>query len=207
MRDDARDVRKREIEAAAYRLLDRKGYAGTSMQGIAQAAGASNETLYAWYGGKFGLFRALIEGNAGLVRDRLDEIRDEFAPPMETLSQIGAVLLAMLLGTRAIALNRAAAADPTGDLGATLAECGRDTVVPLLVEVVSLAIDRGELAGGDAREITETWISLLVGDLQVRRVTGAILEPDSEHNTRRAARALEQLRTLYPPLDARAASS
>ena len=210
MREEERDIRKREIEAAAYGLLDRKGYAGTSMQGIAKAAGASNETLYSWYGGKHGLFRALIESNAALVRDKLHAIRDTHATPPETLARIGPALLGMLLGPRAIALNRAAAADPTGELGATLAASGRDAVVPALAEVVAKALHRGDLSGGSAAEITETWIALLVGDLQIRRVTGATPEPAAESNRKRSERALLQLRRLYPPgppLDAGAASA
>ena len=51
-----RDIREEEIEAAAYRLLEERGFAGTGMQAIAQAAHASNETLYRWYGDKTGLY-------------------------------------------------------------------------------------------------------------------------------------------------------
>ena len=66
-----RDIREEEIEAAAYRLLEERGFAGTGMQAIAQAAHASNETLYRWYGDKTGLYRALITRNARLIVEQI----------------------------------------------------------------------------------------------------------------------------------------
>lgn len=43
------------------------GYDDTSMAQIAARAGASKETLYAWFGDKSGLIQALIESNADLA--------------------------------------------------------------------------------------------------------------------------------------------
>ena len=52
MRDDKKQQRRRQIEAAAYDLLVQYGYDGTSMLAVAKAAKASNETMYRWYGDK-----------------------------------------------------------------------------------------------------------------------------------------------------------
>lgn len=48
MREEKRSLRQQQIEAAAYEVLEAKGYGGTSMLGIAKQARASNETLYNW---------------------------------------------------------------------------------------------------------------------------------------------------------------
>ncbi len=64
MRDENRRMRQQLIFAATYRLLAEKGYKGTSMLAVAKAAGASNETMYNWYGNKQGLLAAMIEDNA-----------------------------------------------------------------------------------------------------------------------------------------------
>ena len=58
--DEARQRREAAIHAAAYALLAEHGYGGTSMLRVARAARASNETLYRWYGGKDGLFTAMV---------------------------------------------------------------------------------------------------------------------------------------------------
>lgn len=219
-----RDIREEEIEAAAYRLLEERGFAGTGMQAIAQAAHASNETLYRWYGDKTGLYRALIARNAGLVLTQIQTERARGLQGLVALERIGEVLLRMLLSDRTMALNRAAAADRTGQLGLVLAEAGRGTVVPILVEIVAEALARGHLgarpaprmrgrlphgggtadgaAEGDASpaDLTELWLSLLIGDLQIRRVTGTMPPLAEAQIAARSARAADRLQRIYPPV-------
>ncbi|WP_372990533.1 TetR/AcrR family transcriptional regulator, partial [Sulfitobacter sp.] len=112
MRAETRTHRQEQIEVAAYKLLEQKGFAGTSMQGIARLAKASNETLYNWYGDKQGLFKALVARNADEVKSLLEEELDAQRDALGILGLLGPRLLSLLLGPRAIALNRAAAADP-----------------------------------------------------------------------------------------------
>ncbi|WP_411892626.1 hypothetical protein [Yoonia sp. SDW83-1] len=46
--------------------------------------------------------------------------------PIKTLRHIGPILLDLLLGARAVTLNRAAAADLSGELGAFISQQGRE---------------------------------------------------------------------------------
>lgn len=195
MRNEKRAARAQQIEAAAYDVLEQKGYEGMSMQAIAKAAKASNETLYRWYGDKTGLFEALIESNTATIRDTLDQAQGTDA--LETLGKIGPHLLAMLLGPRAIALNRAAAADASGTLGRALGRLGRETVAPWLTQLMEQARTQGSLTGAPAPDMAETYMALLIGDCQIRRVTGAMPEPGPDWIEGRATRALTQLRRLY----------
>ncbi|SMY06466.1 TetR/AcrR family transcriptional regulator [Flavimaricola marinus] len=197
MKQSARQQRRDAIEAAAYDLLDQGGYEGLSMQGLARAAKASNETLYRWYGDKTGLFRALVDRNAEGIKAALSQHIDTGADPLVGLSRIGPELLGMLVGRRAIALNRAAAADATGTLGEALGTAGRDAVAPLLGQVFAAAAQSGQLSGAPA-EMAEVYITNLVGDWQVRRVTRAMAEPDAKAITDRANAALARIRALYP---------
>lgn len=136
MREDTKAARRAQIERAAYKLLKERGYGGTSMLGIAKEAKASNETLYRWYGDKKGLFKTMVENNARTTKAALDAaIRDE-ADPLVTLEDVAPILLSMLLGERAISLNRAAASDESGELGATIAAGGRDSVFPLIEKLI-----------------------------------------------------------------------
>lgn len=73
MRDEIKMLRQESIERAAYAVLDAKGFVGTSMLAVAQAARASNETLYGWYGDKTGLFRALVRRNTAELKALLEE--------------------------------------------------------------------------------------------------------------------------------------
>lgn len=196
MRDDKRAARAEEIETAAYGVLEAKGYEGLSMLAVARAAKASNETLYRWYGDKVGLFEALIARNTETVRAALEAARG--ADAIEELRQVGPVLLRMLLGPRAVALNRAAAADASGVLGRALGRTGRETVGPWIARVMQDGIAAGLLSGGDAREMAETYFGLLIGDSQIRRVTGALDEPGASEIAARSEVALARFRRVFP---------
>lgn len=199
MKADKRATRMREIEAVAYGVIAAQGFEGTSMLAVAKAANASNETLYRWYGDKKGLFLSMVQANTLDVRARLDEVLLEGADPVKGLRQVAPVLLEMLLGEKAIALNRAAASDPTGQLGQALATGGREQVFPLLQQLLSAAIRQGALQQPKAGEIGTLFMHLLVGDLQVRRVIGTMPAPSAETVARQAACAMDQLETLCAP--------
>lgn len=199
MTTDRKRARRAQIEDAALTLLEEKGYAQTSILMIAKRAKASNETLYNWYGDKLSLFRSLVMRNAETVRETLQQALDQGSAPLDTLARIGPLLLALLTGDRAVALNRAAAADDTGELGAALSEAGRETVLPMIASVLERAQTAGALAFADTGEAAELYINLLVGDLQIRRVIGRLPALTADQIDARAARALDRLRILLAP--------
>ena len=199
MRDQHRSLRQAEIEQAAYAVLDDKGYEATSMLAVARAARASNETLYNWYGDKTGLFRALVRRNAAEVKALLEAEIAAGGDAVEALARIGPVLLALVTSDRAVALNRAAAADPTGELGRAIAAEGRDTVAPLIAAVLAQGRAKGQLAFDDLAMACETYLGLLIGDLQIRRVIGRLPQPDADAIARRGAMAMRHLLRLFAP--------
>ncbi len=167
MGEEAKAARRAAIEAAALTVLEARGYAETSMLAVARAAKASNETLYNWYGDKLGLFRALVARNAGQVAEVIEG-------PLE--AALGR-LLTMLTSREAVVLNRAAAADASGVLGQALAEAGREAVMARLVERIGPEAD--------------LLLRLVIGDWQIRRLTGAMAEPAPEEIAARVAEALD----------------
>jgi len=199
MRPEKQAERRRDIEAAAHALLAEKGYRGTSMLAIAKRAGASNETLYKWYGSKHDLFRSMVEANAREVTDVLRDGLSGHGDPMEILRQISPRLLRLLVSEKAVSLNRAAVADAseTGELGCTLAEAGRETVMPLIASAFARARAEGILDYAERDDIAGTYIGLLIGDLQIRRAIG-VLQPLSEPEILdRANRALRLIESAF----------
>lgn len=196
MREEKRSIRQTQIEAAAYEVLEAKGYGGTSMLGIAKQARASNETLYNWYGDKKGLFQALVTRNAAEVKRHLEAELETDHDALSILSTLGPKLLDLLTGDRAVALNRAAAADSSGELGATLSKAGRDSVFPLLERVMLRAKTEGQLKFEKAGETVGLYLDLLIGDLQIRRVIGRQPRPTRAFREERAERAVHYLRVL-----------
>lgn len=193
LREEKRSLRQQQIEAAAYEVLEAKGYGGTSMQGIAKRARASNETLYNWYGDKQGLFRALVTRNAEEVKSHLEAELETDHEALSILGTLGPKLLNLLTGDRAIALNRAAAADSTGELGATLSKAGREAIFPLLEQVLLRAQQEGQLRFDATEEAVGLYLDLLIGDQQIRRVVGRLPAPTEEFCVARSQRAVSHL--------------
>lgn len=193
MTPDNRDTRRAEIEEAAYRLLSEKGYKATSMLAVARAAKASNETLYNWYGNKQALFQAIVARNAAEARALLQDALEGQDSLEALLDRLGPLLLRLVTGERAVALNRAAAGDvhDTATLGPAIAAGGRAALVPMLARLIARAAP-----GVDADEAAEAYIDLLIGDLQVRRVIGTLPPLDDAQVTHRATRARHLLLRL-----------
>ncbi len=198
MRDDVKAAREAGIEAAAYVVLAEKGFAGASMLAIAKRAKASNETLYRWYGDKTGLFRHLIAKNADVVSALLRDALETGQPPAETLKALGPVLLQLLVSDKAIALNRAAAADASGVLGQALTQAGRESVAPLIADVIKQAAEAG-LVTSHGADTVSLYIDLLVGDLQIRRAIGALPALSDEACRIRADQAVARFFQLMTP--------
>ncbi len=193
MRQETRKTRQKEIQRATLALLVQHGYAATTMASVAKAAGASLETLYKWYGDKPGLFRAMVQANIEELRDELVMSAAAFRDPLAAVQEFGPQLIAVLTSEEVVALNQAAAADPSGDLGRIIAEAGRGSVAPQLTNLFAQAIE-----GEDPAQVTEVYLGLLLGDLQIRRVIGRMPPPDAVEARQRADRALEMLRRLFP---------
>lgn len=196
MREENRLRRQAQIEQAAYEVLEKKGYTGTSVQGIARAARASNETLYKWYGDKKGLFKALVERNTEDVKALLETDLSSNTSAFQTLEHLGPRLLSLVLGDRAVALNRAAVADASGDLSEAIALSGRETVFPLIAKVLEDGREKGELIYDSSDEAAALYINLLIGDLQIRRVIGRLPAPTEDFCHERSARAVKYLQRL-----------
>lgn len=196
MREEKRTQRQKQIETAAYEVLEAKGYGGTSMLGIAKKARASNETLYNWYGDKQGLFQALVTRNAEEVKSHLEAELKTDRDALSILGTLGPKLLTLLTGDRAVALNRAAAADNSGELGATLSKAGREAVFPLLEQVLLRARRDGQLTFEHSGEAVGLYLDLLIGDQQIRRVIGRLPSPSKTFCEERSDRAVEHLRQL-----------
>ena len=201
MKVDRQDDRRKEIERAAYELLSEKGYKATSMLQIAKRAKASNETLYRWYGNKQTLFQALVEANAADARALLEKAIADEDDALETLARVGPVLLAIVTGERAVALNRAAAVDvsETNTLGRTIADAGKGSVMPLIGAVIEQGRNAQVLVSPSAAEAAALFLDVLIGDAQIRRVIDVAQAITGKEAERRTARALQVLQAVYGP--------
>ncbi|SDH23245.1 TetR/AcrR family transcriptional regulator [Roseospirillum parvum] len=138
-------LHRQELIETAYAVLAENGYAATSLAAVARRANVTEETLRGWFGSKSGLFQAMVEDNARAGARILEAHLDGNSTPSQALRDLGPALLRLVTGERAVALNRAAAVDASdsGALGRTIAQSGREHIVPLLWHLFAKAHEAG----------------------------------------------------------------
>ncbi len=192
--------RREEILEVALSVLAERGYRGASMREIAERAQASKETLYAWFGNKRGLFEELVRWQAGRVDAVIaPNLERDGADPAEVLRGFALELQRLLLGDRAVVINRAAISEAPTDptFARILAAQGRGSVVPKLARYLEGQRERGRLDFEEAATAIDALIGLAVGDQQVRRLLGMLPLPEPERIEARAERTVKQFLTLF----------
>jgi AcrR family transcriptional regulator len=132
------------ILTTAERLFVRQGYAATSMEQIAVAAGSGKQTIYRRYRSKEDLFKAVIADKtrqlAGLMPAA--EIIDE--APLTALRQVCRSLLDFVCSTEVIGLYRVLIAEAER-FPALIAETVRDPHELIIQDLLAAARDKGEI--------------------------------------------------------------
>lgn len=193
---DRVDQHRAAVLDAAYAELIEHGYQHLTMAGVARRAGASKETLYAWFSNKTGMFRTLIDDNADTTMAAIDTALTTRTDARTTLTGFVAGLLAMLTSDRAVALNRAAMASP--ELSTALLERGRHRVGPLVEQYLAELDRTGELRIPDPAEAFRTLYGLGIRDTQIRVLLGET-PPDAASCRRQALTAVTQFFALHQP--------
>ena len=192
--------RREELLKVTLAVLAERGYRGASMREIAERARASKETLYAWFGDKRGLFEELVLWQAERVDAALTpSLERDAAGPSEVLRDFAVELQRLLLGDRAVVINRAAISEAPTDptFARALAAKGRDSIVPKLERYLEEQRERGLLEFEEAATAVDVLIGLAIGDQQVRRLLGVIPMPEPDWIEARAEWAVGQFLTLF----------
>jgi len=188
----ADDARGQAILAATFHAFCEHGAAGATTTEIARRAQVSKREIYALFGGKSALFEALVQQRAAAMRQRL-----ALPPPadgpglLDALEAFGREFLSHLTDPTTIAVYRLAAGEATRapELGRALDEQGRASVWNALRGWVAEARERGLLFAPDADRAAGSFLALLMADLPVRLMLGAVPTPGPEEIARRSAAA------------------
>ncbi len=199
MKTTSRERRRNQILDIAAEVLAERGYRDTSMLEVARRASASKETLYAWFGDKEGLFEAIIHRNAESVRVVLDGHLEGGAPVNQVLTEFGQALAGLLLGESAAAVNRAAISEAysSPSLARSLNELGREATLPTFIRYLEKCSEQNELRIENPEDAAETFIGLLLGDAQVRRLLGVVEAPEIAEIEIRSRRATQRFIRLF----------
>ncbi|HET9345978.1 MAG TPA: helix-turn-helix domain-containing protein [Candidatus Limnocylindrales bacterium] len=192
---------RQEMLEAARRLMLSRGYAGTTIGAIADAAGVSPETIYKSFGGKAGLVRAIwvqsLEG-AGPVpaEERSDAIRATERDPRRLIRAWGGFVAEVASRVAPIVLLIRAAAGSDAKMAELLAEVDEQRLRRMEANARTL-YERGdlrrELTLVDARDVLWTysapelyellvvrrgWSAERFGRFVAEQMTAALLPPE-----------------------------
>lgn len=186
------DPRSAAIRAAAFEAFVEHGVSGATTDEIARRARVSKREIYRLFGSKESLF-------AELVRERVVHMRQALtlAPPadrasaLETLERFGREFLALLTAPTTTAVYRLAVSEAgrLPALGRELDVLGRGAVVSALVGWTAEAARRGTLPIPDVERAAGSFLALLLGDLSVRLMLGAVPAPSEAEIAARAVAA------------------
>lgn len=88
---DRQTVKREQILQGAMKVFLASGYAGTSMDRVAEAAGVSKQTIYSYFQDKESLFRSLIEGETLARFEAIFQLEPQHIDPETLLRRLAQI--------------------------------------------------------------------------------------------------------------------
>ncbi len=192
-------ARDRRILDTAAAMFERRGYEGTTIDALAEAAGVGKPTLYARFGDKGGLFAAVFRMRveavlAPVVAEATAAAEaHERADLPQVLRTIGILLLQRSLLPDTVALSRiiVAEAERFPELARLSHTEGWLRCVGTIADLLRSYDRAGAIAvQPDVEEAADLFLSLIMGRMQ-RAVMLGLPAPDMAAITRRVARCVD----------------
>ena len=169
-----KDLAKREaiLRAATALFLD-LGYAATSMDAVAAAAGVSKLTVYSHFGDKEGLFNAAVRATCtAMVPDALFQ-PDGDAPLREQLGQIARAVHALASSPASLSAQRIMLDPATDDhIRQLFCQAGPQRMNSAFAAFLHLQVRNGQLVIADVELAAEQFFHLIHGQLLTRQMYG-----------------------------------
>jgi len=165
------DSRRQEVMSKAAALFIQKGYDNVSIDDVIKLVGGSKATIYAQFGGKRGLFEAVIrqpcfEVTHAIKINPTGDIEDQ-------LIQIGRAFLSMVLSPHVLELHRlmVSIGKTFPAVSALFYEKGPLTAYDILAQWIEKQQAAGRLGPGNPRRLAILFHDMLIGDHQLALLT------------------------------------
>jgi AcrR family transcriptional regulator len=174
------EARRRAFLDAASAVFLEKGYANATLDDVIARSGGSRQTLYSCFGGKQGLFEAIVE-------ERVDKIFASFTgerllaeSPDVVLVDVGTHYLETVLTPDALGMYRLVVAE--GNVMREIAErfwtMGPGRSRTLLADYFAQQHRRGTLRIDDPELAAQQFWGMLLGTIQLQCLLGVRPAPD-----------------------------
>jgi TetR/AcrR family transcriptional regulator, mexJK operon transcriptional repressor len=179
VRLETADQRRERIVQTAWQLFLKKGYDNVSIDEIVAAVGGSKATIYAWFGGKQGLFEAVVTQRCN---DVVLAIHPDAGGDLDAqLTEIGRSFLEGVLSPPILEFHRLMVS-----IGRTFPATGRlfyQTGPASAYNIVAAWIAKQQAAGligdGDPGRLAVLFLDMLIGEHQLSALTG-VARPSQE---------------------------
>jgi len=168
------------IEAATHVFLER-GYEKATLAEIVARSGGSKSLVYEQFGGKAGLFRAMMEQRCAGMMEPLAAVADSAGTPRDVLTAFARSFVAALSHVEVVGLQRIATAEGirNPEVAETYFACGHDAAYSCLVGYLTgLATEPRD--SSRFRRLVVVFFAMIQGDAVERLVVGAKPVPHSE---------------------------
>jgi AcrR family transcriptional regulator len=180
----------------AERILLRQGFAETTMQRVAEQAGASKETLYRHFLSKDNLVIEIVLARTEELRATLDANFDSGAGLPDVLRDLGLNLLRAMSGPEVIALLRIVVTETVSNpaLGMALFTAGPERTSRRLTDYLKAAERDGAFTGGDPALAASLFIGAVMGN---ETVVNLLRPPERQMTAERIAARVEEAVALF----------
>jgi TetR/AcrR family transcriptional regulator, mexJK operon transcriptional repressor len=171
-RAESAEQRRERIARMVWPLFLKKGYDNVSIDEIIGAIGGSKATIYAWFGGKEGLFEAIVRQKCADVV--LSIHADPNASVEQQLAQMGHSFLSIVLSPPILEFHRLMVS-----IGRTFPETGRlffesgpAKAYSIVGDWIARQQQGGAIGDGDPYRLAVLFLDMLIGERQLGRLTG-----------------------------------
>jgi TetR/AcrR family transcriptional regulator, mexJK operon transcriptional repressor len=171
-RPETAEQRRERIVRLAAPLFLKKGYDNVSIDEIIGVVGGSKATIYSWFGGKEGLFEAVVRRECQDVTMAIDV--DAGGSLEQQLTAIGRSFLAMVLSPPILEFHRLMVS-----IGRTFPEIGRlfyktgpDSAYSIVAGWIARHQKDGRIVDEDPYRLAVLFLDMLIGEHQLSWLTG-----------------------------------
>ncbi|MSO97947.1 MAG: TetR/AcrR family transcriptional regulator [Rhodospirillaceae bacterium] len=196
-----REPRIRAIVAAAEQVFLERGYEAGSLDDVARRANASKATIYAHFGSKVGLFRAIIGEKINEIFEPVRQGEAHHAPVPIVLHGLGTAFLRRMLSPVVLKFYRLIVSQGTQfpELAQTWFANGPKTAIATLAAFLRERHASGEIVVATPDLAAEFFLMSLRGVLHLQAVTGLIVPPFDKAIAAKVSAAVEMFMRAYAP--------
>jgi AcrR family transcriptional regulator len=191
------ELRRAAVLSAAQEIFLERGFEASTLDEVVRRAGGSRATLYEQFGGKDGLFAAIIADMCEQLSTPLRlAVLDSSSLPQETLRIFADSFMKVLMSTEGLALYRLVIGESVRfpELGRRVFQAGPEAAAAMLADYLRRETKTGRLHVPHPELSARHFLEMVKGDLHTRALFGLALPSSAEVRrcTREAVRTFVQ---------------